>query len=313
MRIPYFSNLDRETLRRYLVTFAVVALALILGWTLWWHYLRSPWTRDGRVRVEVVNIAAQISGQVVELDVVDNQAVKKGDILFQIDPIDYRLALIQAEATVKSRELDREIALQDAERRQKLGLEAVSTEERNTTRTTASVAEASYQSAVATRDQAKVNLDRTVIRSPVNGYVTNLTLRVGDYATPGQAKLTLADSDSFWINGYFEETKLPQIHEGDFAHVRLMGWRPEVEGHVLSISRGIADTNSDVDRLGLANVNPIFTWVRLAQRIPVRIAIDRVPPGVIIAAGQTCTIVLDPPRPPRTAPDATRLSGPDDK
>ena len=130
---------------------------------------------------------------------------------------------------------------------------------------------------MAARDQAKVNLDRTKIRSPVNGYVTNLTLRIGDYATPGQTKMTLVDSDSFWIVGYFEETKLPRIHEGDYAHVRLMGWGPEIAGHVESISRGIADTNSDANSEGLANVNPIFTWVRLAQRIPVRIKIDHVP------------------------------------
>ncbi len=156
------------------------------------------------------------------------------------------------------------------------------------------VAEAAYQAALAARDQAKVNLDRTVIRSPVNGYVTNLTLRIGDYATPGQTKMTLVDSDSFWIAGYFEETKLPRIHEGDYAHVKLMGWGPEIAGHVESLSRAIADTNSDSDPLGLSNVSPIFTWVRLAQRIPVRIHIDHVPDTVRIAAGQTCTIVISP-------------------
>ena len=163
---------------------------------------------------------------------------------------------------------------------------------------TAQVAEAAYQAALATRDQAQVNLDRTVIRSPVNGYVTNLFLRIGDYATPGQSKLTVVDSDSFWIAGYFEETKLPRIHEGDYAHVKLMGWGPEIAGHVESISRAIADANSDPNYDGLANVNPIFTWVRLAQRLPVRIKIDRVPADVIIAAGQTCTIVLDSKRKP---------------
>ena len=170
--------------------------------------------------------------------------------------------------------------------------QAVSAEERQYSQSTANVAEAAYQAALAARDQAKVNLDRTTIRSPVNGYVTNLTLRVGDYASPGQTKMTLVDSDSFWIVGYFEETKLPRIHEGDYAHVRLMGWRPEIAGHVESFSRAIADTNADVDAQGLANVSPIFTWVRLAQRIPVRIHIDHVPNEVRIAAGQTCTIII---------------------
>lgn len=287
------SDVNEYALRRRLVTGATVLVAVVLAWILWWHYFRSPWTRDGRVRAEVVNIAAQINGQVIALPVVDNQPVKKGDVLFEIDPSDYKLALTQAEANVQTRQFQQTIAQQDAERRQKLGAQAVSAEERNTSQSSFLVAQAAYQSALAARDQAKINLGRTVIRSPVNGYVTNLTLRIGDYATPGQVKLTVVDSDSFWVAGYFEETKLPRIHEGDYAHIRLMGWGPEVAGHVEGISRGIADTNSSENTLGLANVDPIFTWVRLAQRIPVRIHIDHVPKNVLIAAGQTCTVVID--------------------
>jgi multidrug resistance efflux pump len=287
------SKLDPASARRYLITGVTVVVAFLLAYALWWHYLRSPWTRDGRVRAEVVNVAAQISGQVTQLYVLDNQTVKKGDPLFEIEPVDYKLALQQAEATVQSRQLDMIIAQQDSERRQKLGAQAVSAEERNTSASNAQVALAAYQSAVATRDQAKVNLERTKIVSPVNGYVTNLTLRVGDYATAGQVKLTIVDSDSFWIVGYFEETKLSSIHEGDYAHIRLMGWHPELAGHVESIARAIADTNENASGQGLANVDPIFTWVRLAQRLPIRIKIDRVPEKVVVAAGQTCTIVLD--------------------
>lgn len=294
MRVSILPEINQSALRRHLITATTVLLAVTLGWALWWHYFRSPWTRDGRVRAEVVNIAAEISGKVIDLKVVDNQPVKKGDILFEIEPVDYRLALAQADANLQSRQFDREVAEQDSERRQKLGVEAVSAEERNTSQSSAHVSEAAYQAAMAARDQAQVNLDRTVIRSPVNGYVTNLTLRVGDYATPAQTKLTLVDSDSFWVAGYFEETKLPRLHEGDFAHIRLMGWGPEITGHVQSISWAIADTNSDNNSDGLANVSPIFTWVRLAQRIPARIHIDHVPADVRIAAGQTCTIVISP-------------------
>jgi RND family efflux transporter MFP subunit len=293
MRSPLFADMTEFALRRRLLTGVTILLAVLLASALWWHYFRSPWTRDGRVRAEVVNIAAQISGQVIRLPVADNQQVKKGDVLLEIDPSDYKLALSQAEANVQSRQFQQQTAQQDSERRQKLGAQAVSAEERNTSQSSFLVAQAAYQAALAARDQAKINLDRTLIRSPVNGYVTALTLRVGDYATPGQTKLTVVDSDSFFILGYFEETKLPRIREGDYAHVRLMGWRPEIAGHVESISRGIADTNSDVNAAGLANVNPIFTWVRLAQRIPVRIHIDHVPKPVLIAAGQTCTIVID--------------------
>jgi RND family efflux transporter MFP subunit len=293
MQSPLLADVTAFALRRRLFTGVAVLLAVVLAWALWWHYFRSPWTRDGRVRVEVVNIAAQISGQVISLPVADNQGVKKGDLLFEIDPSDYKLALAQAEANVQSRASQQAIAQQDAERREKLGAQAVSAEEKNTSVSSFLVAQAAYQSALAARDQAKINLDRCTVRSPVNGYVTNLTLRVGDYATPGQTKLTVVDSDSFWIVGYFEETKLPRIQVDDYAHVRLMGWGPEIGGHVESISRGIADTNSSQNAEGLANVDPIFTWVRLAQRIPVRIHIDHVPKPVLIAAGQTCTIVID--------------------
>jgi RND family efflux transporter MFP subunit len=206
MHAPVLLKMDQPTLRRYLVTGITVLLAVVLAWCLWWHYLRSPWTRDGRVRAEVVNIASQVSGQVTELDVIDNQTVKKGDVLFVIEPIDYKLALTQAEATVQSRQLDLEIAQQDSERRQKLGFEAVSTEERTTSRSNAQVANAAYQSAVATRDQAKVNLERTTIRSPVNGYVTNLTLRIGDYATPGAGVLDdVVRQDRVRIQGRFHQ------------------------------------------------------------------------------------------------------------
>jgi multidrug resistance efflux pump len=287
------SRLEPAKVRRYLITGVTALVALVLAYSLWWHYLRSPWTRDGRVRVEVVNVAPQINGIVTTLNVVDNQKVKKGDVLFEIEQIDYKIALIEAEATVASRLFDFNNAKQEAERREKLGAAVVGLEDLNTARITANVAESTYQSAVAARDLAKVNMERTVVRSPVNGYVTNLTLRIGDYATAGQTKLTLVDSDSFWIAGYFEETKLPRIHEGDYAHIRLMGWKQEVAGHVESITRGIADSNNNTDGQGLASVDPIFTWVRLAQRLPVRIKIDHVPDPVIIAAGQTCTIVLE--------------------
>jgi multidrug resistance efflux pump len=295
MKVPYLDRLNEQQ-RRYAITGATVVIAVLLVWALWWHFFRSPWTRDGRVRAEVVDIASQVAGIVVSLPVADNQHVSKEQILFQIDDTDYKLALAQADATVRSRESDLKMQQEEYARRVKLGLQAISLEEKQSYQSQALVAEANYDAALAARDQARVNLARCVIRSPVNGYVTNLTLRIGDYATPGQRKLSLVDSDSFYVLGYFEETKLSNIHEQDFAHIRLMGWGHEVTGHVEGISRAIADTNADINGQGLANVSPIFTWVRLAQRIPIRIAIDHVPEDVIIAAGQTCTIVLDKPR-----------------
>jgi multidrug resistance efflux pump len=298
-------DLKNESTRRVLRTLLVVLVAIIFGYAFWWHYMRAPWTRDGRVRVEIVEVAAEISGKVTEIDVQDNQFVHKGDPLFVIDPSDYQLALARAEATLLSRQADLEQREDDAKRRAGLGSEVVATEEVRAYATTAEQARAAYAEAAAERDIAKLNLSRTTVVSPVNGYVTNLHLRVGDYAEPGKLLLTVADSDSFWIAGYFEETKLTQIHVGDHARVHLMGVGPEITGHVESFSRGIADENGGFGQ-GLANVDPIFTWVRLAQRIPVRIHIDQVPDGVKMAAGQTCTIFLSPGDKTESEKDAPR-------
>jgi multidrug resistance efflux pump len=286
-------DLKNESTLRIVRTLLVVLVAIILAWAFWWHYMRAPWTRDGRVRVEIVEVAAEIAGKVVEIDVQDNQFVHKGDPLFVVDPRDYQLALARAQATLESKQADLQQRLQDSKRRAALGSEVVATEEVQSYATTAQQAQAAYDEAAAELGVAKLNLSRTTVVSPVNGYVTNLHLRLGDYAVPGKLLLTVADSDSFWIAGYFEETKLPNVRIGDIARIHLMGVGPEVTGHVESFSRGISDENSGYGE-GLANVDPIFTWVRLAQRIPVRIRIDKVPAGVKIAAGQTCTIFLSP-------------------
>jgi RND family efflux transporter MFP subunit len=281
-------------LRRFFNTAFTVLIAVLMGWGLWHYYMLSPWTRDGRVRAETVNIAAEVFGKVKELKVVENQFVHKGDVLFIIDPEEFRLDLAQAEATLETRRQQMLIQQELSQRRSHLSAEAISREEQQTSESAASVANATYEEAEAQRDLARLDLDRTVVRSPVNGYVDNLRLRVGDYAVVGQNKLTLIDSDSFWVSGYFEETKLPRIHDGDQAVIKLMGVGPELSGHVESISRGIADSNGNIDAQGLANVNPVFYWVRLAQRIPIRIHIDHVPEGITLAAGMTCTVVIQP-------------------
>lgn len=288
------NRFDDRFWRRVGNTFFVVVVAGLLGWAMWRYYMLSPWTRDGRVRVETVNIATEVFGKVSKLRVTENQFVHKGDILFVIDPEEFRLNLAKAEATLESRRQEMLIKQSLSKRRSKLSLEAVSKEEQQISESTASVASAAYEEAKAQRDLAKLNLARTIIRSPVNGYVANLRLREGDYAQIGQPKLTVIDSDSFWVSGYFEETKMPRIHEGDRAEIKLMGVTPPISGHVESFSRGIADSNGKADPQGLADVNPIFYWVRLAQRIPVRIHIDDVPKGLALAAGMTCTVVIKP-------------------
>ena len=282
-----------------LITLATLAVAVVLGRAMWDAYMGAPWTRDGTVRAYVVTMAPQVAGQIVQLPVADNQFVHKGDLLMVIDPTNYKIAVSLAEAAMQQAQVTAQNVEREAQRRQELTSLAVTVEEKQTFASNAVAAQAQYQQAVANLNQARVNLERTEIRSPVNGWVTNLLAQLGDYATVGQNEISLVDADSFWVDGYFEETNLDRIQVGDLASVKLMGYSQIVRGHVGSIARGINVANAQPNGQGLANVNPIFTWVRLAQRIPVRIHIDQVPDGVVLAAGMTATVQIDPhPRPP---------------
>ncbi len=280
----------RHWVARLLITLGTVAVAVLLGWAMWNAYMASPWTRDGTVRAYVVTIAPEVAGRIVQLPIIDNQLVHKGDLLMVIDPRDYAIAVDLAEAAVTQARANADNATLEASRRARLTTLETSEEEKQTFASNAQVAEANYQQAVAKLAQARVNLERTNIHSPVNGYVTNLLARLGDYANVGQARVSLVDADSYWVDGYFEETNLEAIQRCDPASIKLMGYREVVHGHVDSIARGINVPNALADQAGLASVNPIFTWVRLAQRVPVRIHIDQVPRGVRLIQGITATV-----------------------
>jgi multidrug resistance efflux pump len=283
-----------------LLTLAVVGIAIVLGGLAWTAYRDTPWTRDGTVRAYVITVKPEVSGRVVELPIRADQFVHKGDSLLQIDRTDYEIALKGAQAAVEQAEANVENTRLQAERRQKLTNLAISPEEQQTYASQARIAEAGHAQALANLDRAKVNLDRTRIVSPVNGYVTNLAVQVGDYATAGQRILSIVDADSFWVDGYFEETQLRSINIGDPARIALMGYPTILHGHVAGIARGIQIPSAQADAAGLATVNPIFTWIRLAQRVPVRIEIDSVPPDVTLSIGLTATVQIDraPPSPP---------------
>lgn len=285
--------LSMRNIIRIFLTLIVVISAIILVIALWNTYMIAPWTRDGRVRVYVVKIAPEISGTVVQVPVIDNQYVHKGDPLFVIDPARFRIAIQQAQASLENAEANLDLQRRNAMRRK--GLEGiVSTEEKEGYNTNVRTAQASVDAAKATLAETKLNLQRSILYSPVNGYVTNLNLRVGDYVSTGQSYLSLIDAESFWVYGYFEETKMWGINVGDVARIKLMGYKQILPGHVVSIARGINDANADADAFGLQNVSPIFTWVRLAQRIPVRIHIDHVPDTIHLSAGMTATVSIGP-------------------
>lgn len=279
-----------KTVLRVGATLVLLVVGGAAGFDLWRSYTEAPWTRDGRIRAETVSVAPEISGRIIDLKAVDNAFVHKGEILYTIDQTDYRLNVAIAQTQLDTRKHDLTVKASDDERREKLSNATVSDAERERFRGAAAIARAAHAEAMAQLEKAKVDLDRAIVRAPVNGYITNLRVRVGDYATKGAANIAIVDSDSFWIAGYFEETKLANIHVGDRASAALMGFEKPVAGHVESVSRGVADQDGAADGKGLANINPVFSWVRLAQRIPVRIHIDQVPEGVELAAGMTCTI-----------------------
>jgi RND family efflux transporter MFP subunit len=284
-------NRARRTIR-FALTSLLLAFAIFAIVGLWQHYMVDPWTRDGQVRVQVADIAPQVAGQIVELLVQDNQFVHKGDVLYVIDQGDYKVSLDLAKADLASKAADLQVKKNQDERRRKLTELSASTEEKEIYAGSSSVAQAAYQMALANLEQAQLNMKRTEVRSTVNGFVTNLLLRVGDYANRGSPNIAIVDSDSFWVAGYFEETKLGSFQVGDVAEVDLMGFDDKLTGHVESIGRGISAANATVSTQGLPSVEAVYTWVRLAQRIPVRIKIDHVPPAIALSAGMTATVIV---------------------
>jgi RND family efflux transporter MFP subunit len=308
----------KKNLARF-ATLAVVLLAFLLGWFAWQHYTRSPWTRDARVRADVVTLSADVSGRIVKLAVQDNQHVEKGQLLLEIDPARYTLAvehakrsvevakasLGQSQATISASEsLLRQRQSEERRRRTLKDRSAISGEEWEKANTDVSVAEAdllrnqanlilaqaNVQLAIAASTQSELDLQRTRVESPVTGYVTNLLTRQGDYASAGGPLLALVDSNSFYVSGYFEETKLPRIRLGDRVNIELMSGEA-FGGTVQSIAFAIADRENLPGGRLLANINPSYTWVKLAQRVPVRIEIDADYPGKnLLRAGTTATV-----------------------
>ena len=279
---------------RIALTLTIVTLALVAGRKLWVYYQDEPWTRDGKVRADVVTITPDVSGLVTEVAVRDNQTVKRGDLLFRIDPERFELALAQADAATASRKAEMDEAAREATRYDRLNEIAVSREVQEQRETNAEAAAAAYRQAVADRAVAELNLRRAVVQSPVDGAVTNVSLEPGDYVSTGKAVMALVDSETLRIEGYFEETKLREIRVGDRVGVHLMGEPQMLTARVESIAAGIADSERSESVNLLASINPTFDWVRLAQRVPVRVKLENVPPDVRLVIGRTATVVVVP-------------------
>ena len=274
---------------RFSITLLLLCGALWLGKSAWDRYMDSAWTRDGRIKADVVNIGADVAGTVTEVRVKDNQLVRRGDVLFVVDPARYHAALAQADALLAAQQVERGRRGKEARRRAALDDDLISAENRESAGFAADSAGAQLRAAQAARALARLNLERTVVRAPVDGYVTNLNVHAGDFAAVGAARLAIIDSSSYYAVGYFEETKLPLLKAGAPVELGLMGGTT-LRGHIDSIARGITDRDAGTGRELLADVNPTFNWVRLAQRVPVRIRIDALPKDLTLVAGTTCTV-----------------------
>lgn len=277
---------------KYFSTVIVCAIALCAGWWLWNYYMQSPWTRDGKVRAELVNITPEVSGRLEKILVHDNQFVSAGSLIFSIDPMPYQIALDNAEAALAKAQADMAKADHEAARRRSLPRNVISSEDLDESNLAAASMKASYKAAQANLEQAKWNLSKTRIYAPTDGYITNLQARVGNYATAGTPLVALVDTHSFYVLGYFEETKLRHIREGRKADIVLYNGNIRLQGVVESIGRAIYDQSADSSSDLLMDVKPNVPWVRLAQRVPVRIKLIDIPADLTLVAGTTCTISI---------------------
>ncbi len=277
---------------KYFSTLIVLALALIAGWLIWNYYMQSPWTRDGKVRAEQIGITPQVSGTIAKLMVQDNQFVKAGTTLFQIDDTPFRITVLNAQAQLAKAQSDLAKAGNEASRRHHLSGNYISAEDMDSADLNVKAMQATVKAAQATLEQANWQLEQTTVRAPVDGWITNLSTRTGSYATSGNPVFALVDSHSFYVVGYFEETKLRHIQPGDSATVTLYSSRTQLTGKVESIGRAIYDQSVETDSGLVADIKPNVPWVRLAQRVPVRIALTHLPDDITLVSGTTCTVSI---------------------
>jgi len=278
---------------RISLTLIVVTVAGIAGHWIWSHYLYSPWTRDGRVRAEIITIAPDVSGWVNQLNVKDNQVVNKGDVLFTVDDTRYKATIAELNAKAESQKLAWELAKHKYKRR--IGLtndNLVSKETFDEAFINTELARTSYELAQAQLNTAKIDLARTQIHAPENGTLINLSLRNGNYVSKGNSVFSLVKQDSLYITGYFEETKIPLVHIGQNAEVSLMSGGHVLHGKVVSIGKAIANTNVTTNGQLLPQIGQTFNWVRLSQRIPVDIQLDNIPKDIELSVGMTVSIQL---------------------
>ena len=276
---------------RYAITILLVIIAVVIIFRAWVFYTESPWTRDARFAADVVAISPDVTGLITEVPVHDNQLVKKGDTLFVVDRPRYQKALDQAQADVEYYQALVSEKRREAGRRNQLGTSAMSREAIEQSNNDLQTSEHQLAKSVATRDLAAIDLERTTVKAPSDGWVTNLNVYQGEFITRGSVAVALVQQHSFYVLAYLEETKLHGVEKGFRAEVTPLGSNIVLRGTVDSVAAGVTNSSSSVDNKGMATVDSNLEWVRLAQRVPVRIRLDQ-QPGNRFPAGTTATVVI---------------------
>ena len=281
---------------RYIITLGAIILAGLVLANMFQEYLFHPWTRDDHVRAQIIKITPRVGGPIVDLTVHDNQSVNKGDLLFKIDPRTYALAIEQAEAQLKQAQATKLVKEDQARRAQILHKKdkgAISEQALVRKDNDLLVALANVDVAEASLHAAYLDMEFTEVRAPVDGYVTNLLLRYGSQTVANQPALALVDTDSFWVHGFFKETQIRNIRPGNKAVIKLMAYPDTpLDGVVENMGWAIAQQDGAPDADLLPTINPSFDWIRLAQRIPVRIRLTRIPEEVDLRAGTTASVFI---------------------
>ncbi|MBH0018654.1 efflux RND transporter periplasmic adaptor subunit [Pseudoalteromonas sp. NGC95] len=278
---------------RITFTILVVIAAVFAGRWVWTDYMHTPWTRDGRIRADIVTVAPDVSGWVTTLNIKDGQNVQKGEVLFNVDQKRYQAALDKSKANTENTLYTWELAKHKYERRVELNTQqAISEETLESTRINTKIAEANYNLAKTEQTIAQLNVDRTKIVAPASGQIINLNLRQGNYVAQGTPVFAIVRLDSFYVTGYFEESKIPLIYPDQKAKIALLSGGKQLTGHVVSVGKAIANTNTQSNGQLLPQVQQTFNWVRLSQRIPVDIKLDSLPEDTQLSAGMTATIHL---------------------
>ena len=281
---------------KYLLTGAVVLVAAALAAWKYWDYITNPWTRDGQVRAQVIQVTPRVSGPIVDLPIEDNRFVKAGDLLFKIDPRTFQAAVDQARADLQQAQVEADDAKEEADRARnirRMDKGAMSAQQLERKENDQRSAEAAVLGARAALEQAQLDLEFTEVKAPVDGYVTNLNLRLGSQAVANQPTLALIDADSFWVHGFFRENHIEGIGAGDRAVITLMSYpdRP-LEGRVDSLGWGIFQQDGSSGANLLPDISPTFQWIRLAQRVPVRVRLVDMPDNIELRVGTTASVLV---------------------